>query len=82
MTKSLDLDRFLLGVCYYPEHWSEELWADDFRRMREIGFSVIRVANVAHRPFTDARGVLDVPAVTGGFSVVAEKDGHVALWRR
>lgn len=32
--------------------------------------------------FTDARGVLDVPAVNGSFSVVAEKDGNVALWRR
>jgi hypothetical protein len=32
--------------------------------------------------FTDARGILDVPAVAGAFSVVAEKDGHTALWRK
>jgi beta-galactosidase len=47
MTKSLELDRFELGVCYYPEHWPENLWADDFRRMRDLGFSVIRVAEFA-----------------------------------
>jgi len=28
-------DELKLGVCYYPEHWPEELWADDARRMRE-----------------------------------------------
>ena len=22
-----------LGVCYYPEHWPEEIWAEDARRM-------------------------------------------------
>lgn len=32
--------------------------------------------------FTDARGVLDVPSTGGSFSVVAEKEGHVALWRK
>ena len=26
-----------LGVCYYPEHWPEARWADDARRMREMG---------------------------------------------
>ena len=24
-----------IGVCYYPEHWPEEVWADDARRMAE-----------------------------------------------
>ncbi len=32
--------------------------------------------------FTDARGVFEAGAVGGSFSVVAEKDGNVALWRR
>jgi beta-galactosidase len=32
-----------LGVCYYPEHWPESLWADDARRMRELGISVVRI---------------------------------------
>jgi len=56
MTKSLHLDRFQLGVCYYPEHWSETLWADDFRRMRELGFSVIRMAEFAWTIFEPEEG--------------------------
>ncbi len=36
-----------LGVCYYPEHWPEELWADDARRMAEIGLSRVRIGEFA-----------------------------------
>jgi hypothetical protein len=32
--------------------------------------------------FTDPRGVFEAGAVGGAFSVVAEKDGNVALWRK
>lgn len=56
MTKSLNLDRLQLGVCHYPEHWPEELWADDFRRMRELGFSVIRIAEFAWTIFEPEEG--------------------------
>jgi beta-galactosidase len=37
----------VLGVCYYPEHWPESLWADDARRMREIGIRFVRVGEFA-----------------------------------
>jgi beta-galactosidase len=36
-----------LGCCYYPEHWPEELWLDDARRMREMGLSQIRIGEFA-----------------------------------
>jgi uncharacterized protein YfaS (alpha-2-macroglobulin family)/TolA-binding protein len=32
--------------------------------------------------FTDPRGVFEAGGVSGSFSVVAEKDGNVALWRK
>ncbi len=47
MSKTLQLERFHLGVCYYPEHWPPALWDDDFRRMTEMDFSVVRVAEFA-----------------------------------
>jgi len=31
--KSIELDKLTLGVCYYPEHWPENLWEDDLERM-------------------------------------------------
>ncbi|MGX7953543.1 beta-galactosidase [Tsuneonella sp. HG249] len=36
-----------LGVCYYPEHWEEALWADDARRMRETGITRVRIGEFA-----------------------------------
>ncbi len=36
-----------LGVCYYPEHWPEDLWADDARRMVEAGLSRVRIGEFA-----------------------------------
>lgn len=36
-----------LGVCYYPEHWPEIIWADDARRMVEMGLSWVRIGEFA-----------------------------------
>ena len=36
-----------MGTCYYPEHWSRELWQDDLQRMKAVGITVIRVAEFA-----------------------------------
>lgn len=36
-----------IGVCYYPEHWPEAMWADDARRMREIGITRVRIGEFA-----------------------------------
>lgn len=33
----------MLGVCYYPEHWPEQMWADDARRMAELGLKFVRI---------------------------------------
>ena len=36
-----------LGVCYYPEHWPEQMWADDARRMAQAGLSRVRIGEFA-----------------------------------
>ena len=36
-----------LGVCYYPEHWPESMWADDARRMAEAELSIVRIGEFA-----------------------------------
>ncbi len=36
-----------LGCCYYPEHWPEEWWADDARRMAEMGLQLVRIGEFA-----------------------------------
>ncbi|MEP0942525.1 MAG: beta-galactosidase [Rhizobiaceae bacterium] len=44
-----------LGVCYYPEHWSEEVWVEDARRMVECGLKYVRIAEFAWSRFEPAR---------------------------
>ncbi len=32
-----------LGVCYYPEHWDEEMWSADAHAMAGLGISRVRI---------------------------------------
>ena len=36
-----------LGVCYYPEHWPEDRWADDARLMAKSGILWVRIGEFA-----------------------------------
>lgn len=35
------------GVCYYPEHWPETIWADDAAAMVDAGLSWVRIGEFA-----------------------------------
>ena len=47
-----------LGVCYYPEHWPEEMWAEDARRMAELGITFVRIGEFAWSRLEPKRGDL------------------------
>ncbi|MCH8467127.1 MAG: beta-galactosidase, partial [Roseinatronobacter sp.] len=36
-----------LGVCYYPEHWPEDIWAEDAKRMVAAGLTWVRIGEFA-----------------------------------
>ncbi len=48
-----------LGVCYYPEHWPEDWWADDARRMADIGLTRVRIGEFAWSRIEPAPGQFD-----------------------
>jgi beta-galactosidase len=50
----------MLGVCYYPEHWHESLWADDARRMRAMGIGYVRIGEFAWSRIEPEPGRLDL----------------------
>jgi beta-galactosidase len=37
----------MLGVCYYPEHWPENMWSRDAQRMRHLGLTYVRIGEFA-----------------------------------
>lgn len=55
--KSLKFNKLTMGVCYYPEHWPENLWENDLERMQELGIEVIRIAEFAWNKFEPCEGV-------------------------
>ena len=48
-----------LGCCYYPEHWPEEWWAEDARRMAAMGLSLVRIGEFAWSRIEPAPGHYD-----------------------
>ena len=54
--KKLQEKQIRLGVCYYPEHWSEEIWEDDFKRMKNLGFTYVRMGEFAWTIFEPEEG--------------------------
>lgn len=61
----------MLGVCYYPEHWDEGRWADDARRMRELGISFVRIGEFAWSRIEPSRDTFDFGWLDRAMDVLA-----------
>jgi beta-galactosidase len=47
----------MLGVCYYPEHWPEKMWAQDAKEMRDLGLRYVRIGEFAWSRIEFSEGV-------------------------
>lgn len=48
-----------LGTCYYPEHWPEDIWPEDARRMVEAGLTWVRIGEFAWSRMEPEPGRID-----------------------
>ena len=48
-----------LGVCYYPEHWPEEIWEQDAAAMVAAGINWVRIGEFAWSRLEPAPGRFD-----------------------
>ncbi len=48
-----------LGVCYYPEHWSETMWAEDAAEMKSLGLSLVRIGEFSWNKLEPKEGTFD-----------------------
>ena len=48
-----------LGVCYYPEHWPVEQWANDAARMAKLGLTWVRIGEFAWARMEPTPGAYD-----------------------
>ena len=49
----------MFGTCYYPEHWSQEQWAEDARMMSELGLSYVRIGEFSWSRLEPREGELN-----------------------
>ena len=49
-----------LGVCYYPEHWPEENWANDAKAMFDMGIRTVRIGEFSWSKLEAEPGTLNV----------------------
>ncbi len=52
-------EKFLLGCCYYPEHWENVDLRDDLARMKSLGFNVIRMGEFSWSMYEKEEGKYD-----------------------
>ncbi|MDG4647166.1 beta-galactosidase [Roseibacterium sp. SDUM158017] len=60
-----------LGTCYYPEHWPEDVWAEDARRMADLGLTWVRIGEFAWSRLEPVPGRFDWGWMDRAFEVLA-----------
>ena len=51
--------RFLLGCCYYPEHWDEANMESDIARIKDLGFNTVRMGEFSWSMYEKEEGKYD-----------------------
>ena len=67
-----------LGVCYYPEHWPQEKWAEDAARMVECGIEYVRIAEFAWSRFEPARDQFSFEWLDAAIEILANASVSLA----
>ncbi|MCV6592703.1 MAG: beta-galactosidase [Silicimonas sp.] len=68
-----------LGVCYYPEHWPEEIWAEDAARMVETGLTWVRIGEFAWSRLEPTPGAYDFDWLDRAIEVLGQAGLKVIL---
>ena len=68
-----------LGVCYYPEHWPEGMWAGDARRMAESGISWVRIGEFAWSRLEPRPGEMDFGWLDRAVGILSDAGLRVVL---
>jgi len=69
--RPLNLDRFILGAPYYPEHVDRSYWDRDAARMAEAGFNAVRMGEFAWHIWEPYQGHFDFMLFDDAIEVLA-----------
>lgn len=68
-----------LGVCYYPEHWPQNMWASDAARMAEAGITWVRIGEFAWSRLEPKPGSFDFEWLDAAIGTLADAGLKVVL---
>lgn len=68
------IKEFLIGCCYYPEHWDEANMETDLTRIKDLGFNTVRMGEFSWSLFEKEEGCFDFSLLEKAVSL-AEKNG-------
>ncbi|UTW54798.1 beta-galactosidase [Kordiimonas sp. SCSIO 12610] len=69
----------MLGVCYYPEHWPETMWADDAREMKALGLTYVRIGEFAWSRIEPKPGIIRFEWLDRAIDTLADAGLKVVL---
>ena len=67
--ETIVMNKFLIGCCYYPEHWERSAMKSDLCRIKDLGFNCIRMGEFSWSLYEREEGKYD-------FSILAEAVGY------
>lgn len=73
------LDHFMFGVDYYPEHWDESMWERDAQLMKEAGVNTVRIGEFAWYYYEPEEGVYQFDLFDRAIAVLAKYDIKVIM---
>jgi beta-galactosidase len=68
-----------LGVCYYPEHWSDKNWETDAKEMYKAGISIVRIAEFAWAKIEPEEGKYKWDWLDQAVETLATAGHHIVL---
>lgn len=68
-----------LGVCYYPEHWPEAQWNQDFATMVQLGIEWVRIGEFAWALYEPKQGEFDFAWLTRALDLAHQHGLSVVL---
>ncbi len=74
-----NINQFLYGVCYYPEHWEAEMVEEDLKRIKDAGLNVIRMGEFAWSKYEVEEGVFNFDFLISAVELASKYNLKVIL---
>ncbi len=68
-----------LGVCYYPEHWPEDMWGQDAAAMKSAGLSWVRIGEFAWSRLEPTQGQFEFQWLDRAIDTLAQASLKIVL---